>query len=85
VPEQERGSGKCRNNHAAVYGYPTRPEKPYAFCSQCGDPMAWECSKCHSPLPDEPDELSHARFCRDCGAPYFADDDARTTERATRS
>ena len=47
----ERGVGKCEENHAGSYGYPTRPEEPYDFCSQCGKPMMWECSNCSTPLP----------------------------------
>ena len=66
-----RGVGKCEENHTGSYGYPTRPEEPYAFCSQCGKPMVWACAKCHAPMPDGSDELVAAAFCRECGAAYF--------------
>ena len=69
----ERGVGKCEEDHAGSYGYPTRPEVPYDFCSQCGKAMIWQCAKCEAPLPDDNSELLAARFCRDCGAPYFPD------------
>lgn len=68
-----RGVGKCEENHPGSYGYPTRPEEAYDFCSQCGKSMVWECSKCAASLPDDSDELATARFCRDCGTPYFAE------------
>lgn len=68
---QPRGLGKCRANHRGSFGYPTRPEAPYNFCSECGQPMVWECAGCHAALPEDGDELERARFCRDCGAPYF--------------
>jgi hypothetical protein len=68
-----RGLGKCVNNHLGSYGYSTRPEQKYPFCSQCGNPMVWECAACKSPLPDDADELAVARFCRQCGAAYFGD------------
>jgi len=69
----ERGVGKCEEDHPGSYGYPTRPEEPYDFCSQCGKAMVWECAKCSAPLPDDNSELLAARFCRDCGTPYFED------------
>ena len=68
-----RGVGKCEENHTGSYGYPTRPEEPYDFCSQCGKPMIWECASCRTPLPDDNNELIAARFCRECGTSYFAD------------
>ena len=69
----ERGVGKCEESHTGSYGYPTRPEEPYDFCSQCGKPMVWGCSNCAAALPDDNNELIAARFCRECGTPYFAD------------
>jgi hypothetical protein len=68
-----RGVGKCEENHTGSYGYPTRPEERYEFCSQCGKPMVWECPKCEGPLPEDANELMAARFCRDCGGSYFKD------------
>lgn len=68
---RERGLGKCPEDHLGSFGYPTRPEDPYDFCPRCGKPMLWECPQCGHPLPDDTDELTTARFCRDCGAPYF--------------
>jgi hypothetical protein len=79
----ERGVGKCEQNHAGSFGYPTRPTEPYAFCSQCGKPMVWECTQCGAPMPDDSAELDLARFCRECGAPYFEDGtEARTGPQA---
>jgi hypothetical protein len=75
-----RGVGKCEGNHPGSYGYPTRPEEPYDFCSQCGKPMVWECANCAASLPDDADELATARYCRDCGAPYFAEEEASDQE-----
>jgi hypothetical protein len=72
-----RGVGKCEENHTGSYGYPTRPEEPYDFCSQCGKSMIWVCSSCATPLPDDNNELIAARFCRECGTPYFAEDESR--------
>jgi hypothetical protein len=69
---QERGLGKCAHDHLSSYGFPTRPTQPFSFCSQCGNPMIWECSHCQSPLPEDGDELMLAKFCRDCGKAYFA-------------
>ena len=66
-----RGVGKCEEDHPGSYGYPTRPEEPYDFCSQCGKPMIWQCSGCEAPLPEDSTELATARFCRECGTPYF--------------
>jgi hypothetical protein len=79
--EQPRGVGKCANNHAGSFGYPTRPEEPYPFCPKCGRPMVWTCRNCEAPLPDDPTELAEARFCRHCGASYF-DDESETAEPA---
>jgi len=73
----DRGVGKCAENHLGSYGYPTRPEHPYAFCPQCGHRIVWQCPACDAPVPSDPDELQAARFCRDCGAPYFGDDPIR--------
>jgi hypothetical protein len=72
-----RGVGKCEENHPGSYGYPTRPEEQYDFCSQCGKPMIWECRKCAAPLPEDSAELAAARFCRECGAAYFPEEPAR--------
>jgi hypothetical protein len=66
-----RGLGKCEQNHASSYGYPSRPEEPYAFCSQCGNAMVWSCPSCDDPLPEDSAELLAAQFCRKCGASYF--------------
>jgi hypothetical protein len=52
----ERGVGKCAKNHAGSFGYPTRPPEAYG---------------CGAAMPDDATELDAARFCRDCGAPYF--------------
>ena len=71
----ERGVGKCEENHTGSYGYPTRPEERYPFCSQCGKAMIWECANCAAPLPDDGDELATARFCRECGSPYFSEEE----------
>jgi hypothetical protein len=71
VEPTARGVGKCAENHAGSFGYPTRPPEPYAFCSQCGQAMVWECAKCGAGMPEDSTELDAARFCRDCGAPYF--------------
>lgn len=67
----EQGVGKCAEDHLGSYGYPTRPGEPYRFCPQCGNPMVWACPQCGEPLPDDPQELATASFCRACGAPYF--------------
>lgn len=72
--EQERGLGKCEQNHAGSFGYPTRPEEPYGFCPQCGKPMVWACPNCAAGLPDDSTELIAARFCRHCGTSYFGED-----------
>jgi hypothetical protein len=76
----DRGVGKCEENHPGSYGYPTRPEEPYDFCSQCGKPMIWECGNCATSLPEDSNELISARFCRECGSPYFSDEPADTGE-----
>jgi hypothetical protein len=70
----ERAVGKCAENHLGSYGYPTRPEEPYPFCSQCGGAMVWLCGECQIGLPDDNVELLAARFCRHCGQAYFADE-----------
>jgi hypothetical protein len=67
----DRGVGKCEQSHTGSFGYPTRPQQPYPFCSRCGSAMLWACPSCQSPLPDDSDELAEARFCRQCGANYF--------------
>lgn len=36
--------------------------------------MVWECSGCATPLPEDSAELPTARFCRECGAPYFSEE-----------
>lgn len=69
--DSARGLGKCIENHVGSYGYPTRPEAPYPFCPQCGNPMVWACAACESPLPEDNAELLAARFCAQCGAPHF--------------
>lgn len=71
--EHPRGVGKCIENHLGSYGYPTRPVEPYNFCATCGNPMVWRCAQCKAFLPEDPDELMAARFCRDCGGAYFAE------------
>lgn len=70
---EERGIGKCGNDHLGSFGYPTRPEEPYPFCPQCGQQMTWKCPNCEEPVPQDTDELALARFCRQCGAAYFTD------------
>jgi hypothetical protein len=67
----EQGVGKCAEGHLGSYGFPTRPEEPYRFCPQCGNRMVWMCPQCGAPLPDDPQELESANFCRSCGAGYF--------------
>lgn len=79
--EHQRGVGKCSDAHLGSYGYPTRPEEPYPFCAQCGQPMVWQCPSCGEGVPEDSDELVKARFCRQCGAPYF--DDERPAEAAS--
>lgn len=68
---RERGLGKCEQNHAGSFGYPTRPEEPYPFCPQCGGPMVWSCAGCDAAIADDSSELALAMFCRHCGARYF--------------
>ncbi len=68
----ERGIGKCAQNHASSYGYPSRPEEPFPFCSQCGNPMVWSCPECGVSLPEDSAELLVAQYCRHCGTAYFA-------------
>ena len=68
---QSRGLGKCTENHISSFGFATRPEEPFPFCSQCGNPMVWACTQCGAALPEDSDELIVARFCRDCGRGYF--------------
>lgn len=70
---EDKGVGKCQQDHPGSYGYPTRPEEPYAYCPICGNAVVWRCPKCGEPLPDDSGELATARFCRDCGAAYFPD------------
>jgi hypothetical protein len=69
--EIEQGVGKCRENHLGSFGFPTRPEEPYGFCPECGNPMVWACPSCARAVPDDPKELAGARFCRHCGVSYF--------------
>jgi predicted RNA-binding Zn-ribbon protein involved in translation (DUF1610 family) len=72
MPElPEQGVGKCAEHHLGSYGFPTRPEEPYDFCPRCGNRMVWACARCNATLPDDPEELETANFCRSCGAPYF--------------
>jgi hypothetical protein len=68
---QSRGIGRCSAAHLGSYGFPTRPPEPYPFCPQCGTSMIWICPKCETPVPDDPQELENANFCRSCGAAYF--------------
>ncbi len=70
----ERAVGKCEENHPGSYGYPTRPDNAYPFCSQCGKAMVWECPNCQAQLPEDSSELLLARFCRECGTPYCSSD-----------
>ena len=79
---EDRGVGKCEKNHVGSYGYPTRPEEPYSFCSQCGKPMAWACPECDAPLPDDANELMSAAFCRVCGTPYFNNPEAENEAKS---
>ena len=72
----ERGLGKCTENHIGSFGYPTRPEEEYPFCPQCGNPMMWRCPSCGGGLPEDNAELQTARFCRLCGVPYFDEEPA---------
>jgi len=74
MTEAEKGVGKCVNDHAGSYGFPTRPDEPYGFCQKCGQGMVWVCSGCQEPLPEDPVELAEARFCRQCGTAYFGDE-----------
>ena len=69
----ERGIGKCVENHVSSYGYPSRPEELFQFCSQCGNSMVWQCPNCQIPLPDDSTELVAAQFCRHCGTAYFGE------------
>lgn len=73
MAERERGVGKCGSDHLGSFGYPTRPGHPYGFCAQCGGGVVWECPACEANLPEDPDELKVARFCRECGSAYFGD------------
>ena len=68
-----RGLGKCKENHSASYGYATRPEDRYPYCSQCGNAVVWACPKCSAALPEDSAELMVAQFCRQCGSAYFAE------------
>jgi hypothetical protein len=77
---QERGVGKGEENHPGSFGYPTRPEERYGYCSQCGKPMVWQCPACGAGLPEDSAELETARYCRECGAAYF--ENAIATEGA---
>lgn len=36
--------------------------------------MAWQCPSCQAGLPEDPDELKLARFCRECGTSYFGEE-----------
>jgi len=78
IERDERGVGKCEENHNGSYGYPTRPEERYGFCAQCGKAMVWECAQCGASLPDDSAELDAARFSRECDAPYFESEPANT-------
>lgn len=79
MTDENRAVGKCENDHPGSYGYPTRPEEPYDFCSQCGKDMVWACADCNDPLPQDADELVKAKFCRNCGTPYFSNGTTRRT------
>lgn len=72
----EQGVGKCAQDHLGSFGYPTRPDEPYGFCSQCGHRMVWQCEECGDPLPADTAELALARFCRKCGHSYFGGEPA---------
>ncbi len=69
----ETGVGKCANHHLGSFGFPTRPPEPYGFCPQCGEAMVWRCGSCGELLPEDPQELETAKYCRSCGASYFVD------------
>ncbi len=76
---QERGLGKCELSHISSFGYPSRPEEPFEFCSQCGKRMVWSCANCQAPVPEDNAELAAAQFCRHCGTPYFGDTEDELT------
>jgi hypothetical protein len=82
MKETNRGVGKCENDHTGSFGYPTRPEEPYDFCSQCGKEMVWQCAECLEPVPEDAEELAAARFCRKCGRAYFANGKNRAEAQA---
>ena len=81
---QERGLGKCENDHISSYGFPTRPTEPFAFCSQCGQAMVWKCGECATSVPEDADELKLARFCRQCGTGYFGDEAEDEAQEAAK-
>lgn len=74
MSNEERGIGKCPADHLGSFGYPTRPAEEYPFCPQCGAGMAWRCPSCEEPVPQDTDELTLARFCRQCGSSYFGEE-----------
>lgn len=77
----KRGVGKCEKGHTGSFGYPTRPETPYSYCSQCGKEMVWQCPDCGEALPQDSAELGKARFCRECGSPYFGNREGGESEK----
>jgi hypothetical protein len=78
-----QGVGKCAGGHLGSFGFPTRPADPYPFCPQCGTAMVWVCPKCQAPVPDDPQELATANFCRACGTAYFELNESGTGEKAS--
>jgi hypothetical protein len=44
--------------------------------------MVWECPQCSEPLPQDAEELATAKFCRNCGTPYFSNG---KTQRSTKA
>ncbi|MEZ4503861.1 MAG: AI-2E family transporter [Dehalococcoidia bacterium] len=72
--DEQRGVGKCANEHLGAFGFPSRPNEPYPFCPECGSPMVWACGSCDAPLPDDATELVSAHFCRMCGTAYFPEE-----------
>ena len=65
----DRGVGKCEQNHLGSCTHtPSAPVRtPDALAGPAYD----------APVPSDPAEPQAARFCRDCGAPYFGDDPIR--------
>jgi hypothetical protein len=82
MTEFHKGLGRCEGAHLGSFGYPGRPADPYSFCPQCGHSMVWRCQSCDAPVPDDSAELVLARFCRECGHPYFPDDPAAERDQS---